>query len=295
MVNKIISFALLLIVTLSANLYGQEEQDFKWNFKRKKLLLTEQKGDFSFYWGYNRTSYAKSDIHLKGPDYNFILEDVEANDLPEPVSLVYLNPLELTIPQFNFRLAYHFNNHFSIAIGWDHMKYRTKHGSEAVISGRIDPSASDKYSGYYNHDKIIMNEYDLVKMEHSDGFNIININIERNDFLYTTNNQNFGISLISGAGAGIAVPWTNSVIFGTKNDDRPHFSGLGAHAFAALQGTFYKRFFLRFTMQGGFANMWDVATVPKGSHSAHAEQTIIYLQRSVVLGYNFKIFDLKKL
>ncbi len=292
--NNLLLFVLVLTINfVSFETYAQTKQAVDWNFKKSTIDIKEQKGNFYFYWGYNRSDYAKSDIYLTGPDYNFILSDVVANDLPEEFSTVYFNPVKLTIPQFNFRIGYHLSNKYTLAIGWDHMKYRTRNGSEAIITGRIDPSASSKYAGYYNYDKIIMNEDDLVKMEHSDGFNVININIERNDFLYTSKNQNLGFSFISGAGAGIAMPWTNSVIFGTKNDDRPHFSGLGAHAFAALQGTFYKRFFLRFTMQGGFANMWDVATVPKGSHSAHAEQTITYLQRSLVLGYNFRLFDNK--
>ena len=129
-----------------------------------------------------------------------------------------------------------------------------------------------------------MDEWNLVKMEHSDGFNVINVNIERNDYLYTTIDQNFALGVISGAGAGIAFPWTNSRIFGKRNDDRPKISGLGAHIYGAAQAT----------VQGGFENMWAIATVPKGDKSAHAEQTIFYYERSLVLGYNFRLYDKKQ-
>jgi hypothetical protein len=214
--------------------------------------------------------------------------------MPEEFSSVYFDPTKLTIPQFNFRVGYHLSDKYALAVGWDHMKYRTRSGQPAIITGRIDASASPLYAGYYNHDKIIMDEWNLVKMEHSDGFNVININLERTDFLYTTKDQNFALSAISGAGAGIAFPWTNSRIFGKRNDDRPKVSGLGAHIYGAAQATVYKRFFLRLTLQGGFQNMWAIATVPKGDNSAHAEQTIFYYERSLVLGYNFRLFDKKK-
>lgn len=289
-IKKFTTFSFLAI--LSLNITAQEETSKnKFNFHKSELDIRKQKGNFYFYWGYNRASYAESNIHLKGPDYDFILSDVKARDMPEEFSSVYFDINRLTIPQFNFRVGYHLSDKYALAAGWDHMKYQTRNGHPAIITGRIDPSASALYAGYYNHDKIIMEENNLVKMEHSDGFNVININLERTDYLFTTKNQNIGLSVISGAGLGLALPWTNSTIFGKRNDDRPHLSGMGAHVYGAAQATIYKRFFLRLTLQGGFENMWDIATVPKGDHSAHAEQTIFYYQRSLVLGYNFRLFD----
>ena len=292
MKTSIIGFTLLLLLlAMVQNVAGQEESKNRFNLKKSQLDLRKPKGNFYFYWGYNRASYAKSDIHLKGPDYDFILSDVKAKDMPEEFSSVYFDINQLTIPQFNFRAGYHISDKYALAVGWDHMKYQTRNGQPAIITGRIDASASPIYAGYYNHDKIIMDQSNLVKMEHSDGFNVINVNLERTDFLYTTKDQNFALGVISGAGAGIAFPWTNSFIFGKKNDDRPKISGMGAHLYGAAQATIYKRFFLRLTLQGGFENMWAIATVPKGDNSAHAEQTIFYYQRSLVLGYNFRLFD----
>ena len=39
-----------------------------------------KKGQFFFYWGYNRGFYSRSDINFKGADYNFTLYDVTAKD-----------------------------------------------------------------------------------------------------------------------------------------------------------------------------------------------------------------------
>ncbi|MBR9832318.1 hypothetical protein [Acidiluteibacter ferrifornacis] len=288
------SLVVIQLFSNTSNISAQEANKVDWNLRKSQLDIKNQKGNFYFYWGYNRATYAKSDIHLKGPDYDFILSDVTARDMPEEFSSVYFDPGQITIPQFNFRVGYHLSDKYALAVGWDHMKYRTRSGQPAIITGRIDASASPIYAGYYNHDKIIMDEWNLVKMEHSDGFNVINVNVERNDYLLTTNDQNLALSVISGAGAGIAFPWTNSRIFGVRNDDRPKISGLGAHIYGAAQATVYKRFFLRLTLQGGFQNMWAIATVPKGDKSAHAEQTIFYYERSLVLGYNFRLYDKKQ-
>lgn len=288
---RLLSTVLLVILVLAIKtpLLAQESESVQ-KLGIRDRDIEQQKGNFYFYWGYNRSSYAKSDITLVGPDYNFTLAESEAKDLPKEFSSVYFDIGQFTVPQFNIRLAYFINDKYSIAAGWDHMKYQTVEGSTAIISGRIDASASAKYQGNYNKESIRMNDDELVKMEHSDGFNVVNLNLERTDFLWYTQDQKMALSLISGAGLGIAVPWTNSFVFGERNDDRPHFSGMGAHAYLAVQTTFYKRFFLRYTTQGGFAKMWDIAITPKGDNSAHAEQTIWYLEHSLVLGYQFRLW-----
>ena len=262
----------------------------KSNESVSEIGLKSNKGKFYFFWGYNRSLHAKSDITLVGPDYNFTLKDVEAKDLPKDFSSVYFDPTKFTVPQFNFRVGYFINDKYSIAAGWDHMKYRSVNGSAATIDGYIGVTASPVYAGIYNNQKIIMDQNHLVKMEHSDGFNVVNLNLERLDFIYWTTNENLALELVSGAGLGIAMPWTNSFVFGERNDDRPHFSGMGAQIFVAPEVLFFKRIFFRYTAQFGFANMWDIAITPKSDKSdTHAEQTIFYFERSAVLGYRFKI------
>jgi hypothetical protein len=274
----------LLISLFGAELFSQKIQDRD---------LSERKGNFFVYWGYNRSNYGKSDIKLVGENYNFELSKVRAKDMPKELSSSYYQLSEFTVPQFNFRAGYYFNNKYAIALGWDHMKYQTVNGSFTHITGRIDKEVSERYAGVYYNDPITMNHDELIKMEHSDGFNVVNINIERNDLLYASKDQKLGLGLVSGLGLGLAFPWTNSFVFGKRNDDRPHFSGMGSHAYLAAEATLWKRMFLRYTAQVGFENMWDIAITPKGDNSAHAEQTIFYFERSVVLGVRFRVFGLK--
>jgi len=257
----------------------------------KDFSLTSNKHKFFFFWGYNRSSYAKSDISWKGPGYNFTLSDVEATDLPQrEFTSNYYNPLLFTIPQFNLRVGFFLNDKYAIAAGWDHMKYRTKAGSTASFNGNVESSVSEQYGSLQNGDQVIINN-DSLKMEHSDGLNVLNFNLERHDVVYSIYEGKVGLKLVSGIGFGVDMPWTNSITFGRNNDDRPHFSGVGAHAFIAPEFVFYRRFFVRTTLQAGFASMWDIAITPKSDQSdTHAEQTIWYLERSLVLGYRFYIF-----
>jgi len=41
------------------------------------------KGKFYIFWGGNRESYTKSDIHFEGANYNFTVHDVTAHDKPK--------------------------------------------------------------------------------------------------------------------------------------------------------------------------------------------------------------------
>jgi hypothetical protein len=47
---------------------------------------TNKKGSYYITWGYNRSTYADSDIRFVGPGYDFTLLDAKALDAPTPLS-----------------------------------------------------------------------------------------------------------------------------------------------------------------------------------------------------------------
>ena len=74
------------------------------------------KGKYYFYWGWNRGSYTNSDIHFKGTNYNFTLNNVVASDKQSKFNLnTYLNPIYATIPQFDARFGYNISEHYSVS------------------------------------------------------------------------------------------------------------------------------------------------------------------------------------
>ena len=129
--------------------------------QRTPASLNHHKGDLYFYWGWNRGHYTKSDMHLYGDSYDFTLYDVVAKDRQTPFSVdPYLNPVQLTIPQTNFRIGYFFNDHYNISIGFDHMKYVVQTNQSVKISGEIQDTGTI-YDGEYRDNTIIISP-DLV-------------------------------------------------------------------------------------------------------------------------------------
>ena len=101
---------------------------------------TNKKGSYYITWGYNRSTYANSDIRFVGPGYDFTLLKAQALDAPTPLSefKTYVDPGLLSIPQFNFHAGYFIKDNLSISIGWDHMKYVVTDGQTVKVNGFIN-------------------------------------------------------------------------------------------------------------------------------------------------------------
>jgi len=169
------------------------------------------------------------------------------------------------------------------------MKYQTTDGAEVTISGTIESSASYTYAGTYDNEPITMNHDNLVRMEHSDGLNLLQFNLERHDLLWANKKEKIAFESILGAGINFPMPRTNAKIFGTPNDDRPHFTGTGFSVFAGLKFFFFKHFFLQGQGQTGFLTLPGIVITPKGG-SERASQKIFYGQVLIVAGYCFRLY-----
>ncbi|MCF8367466.1 MAG: hypothetical protein K9G76_00390 [Bacteroidales bacterium] len=251
--------------------------------------LKKPKGQFFLFWGYNRSVYARSDIHFKSDSYDFTLYDVPAHDLPERFTVDgYLNPLKVTIPQFNARGGFFITNKYAVSAGWDHTKYQTQNDAMVKISGTIDKEASEEYAGTYDGEMIKANHDKFIRIEHSDGLNLIQANIERHDLLLSNPEQSMGLGTVLGTGIIFPMPWTNAKVFGVRNDDRPHFTGLGFSVFTAVKFHFLSRLYLQVAGHAGFVHMPGIVLTPRGG-TERASQNIKYLQGMVVLAYQFRL------
>ncbi len=242
---------------------------------------------FFFYWGYNRGVYASSDIKYKGPGYEFMVYDVTAHDMPEPFDpKVYFNLTKLTIPQFNIRAGYHWKNNIYFTFGWDHMKYQSTNGQTVIMNGHVDSTYSKKYAGLYDNREVQMTHRDFLKMEHSDGFNLIKVNIEKHYELLATKKKRLALTAVVATGPIFPFTWTNATLLGKHNDDRPRFSGLGISATAGAKVTFFDRVFFQFNLDAGYVNAWAITPRPKGAPD-RASQKIKYFQKMGVVGFTF--------
>ena len=250
---------------------------------------SKNKGKLYIYWGGNRESYSKSDIHFKGEDYDFTLYDVAAHDKPKGFHIDYINPTRITIPQTNFRLGYFITDKYNISIGLDHMKY-VMHNDRRVAYSGYYPNA-----GSYNEnpaDGHLTLDEDFLLFEHTDGLNYVNTEISRVDDITkyiskTINTDKFQINVTEGIGGGFLYPKTNTTLLGKERYDEFHVSGYGLSAKVGLNVTFFKYFFIQTELKGGYIEMNDIRTTKNKSDSA--EQSFWFLQRILVVGGIFRL------
>ena len=244
-----------------------------------KIRPIDRTGHLFFYWGWNWDAYSKSNITFEGNSYQFTLDHVAALDKPKAFSLGnYFNPSVATIPQYNFRIGYFFSPHYAITLGTDHMKYVMTNDQEVNISGHISNSGT-AYDGTYMNDEIIVEE-DFLQFEHTDGLNYVNTDLRRFDQLFDL--QTVKINLVTGIGAGILIPKTNTTLLSMDRYDEFHLSGFGISGMAGINVTFFKHFFLQSEFKTGYINMPDIRTT--ASESDKASQDFMFYQLNFVFG-----------
>ena len=246
------------------------------------------KGKFYIFWGGNRESYTKSDIHFKGADYDFTIYNIEAHDKPKGFHIDYFNPARMTIPQTNIRVGYFISDHYNISIGLDHMKY------VMYNDRRVDYSGYYPNAGSYNENpangQLTLDE-DFLLFEHTDGLNYINTEIARVDDISSIfkirNTDKFQINLTEGIGGGFLYPKTNTTLLGKERHDDFNVAGFGLAAKVGLNFTFFKYFFIQTELKGGYIEMNNIRTTKDSADSA--QQNFWFLQRILTIGGIFRI------
>ncbi|PKH68479.1 hypothetical protein CXF59_03895 [Flavobacterium sp. ALD4] len=280
--KNIFLFTAFITFFYSNTISAQEE------IKIQDKYTAHNKGKFFLSWGGNRESYTKSDVNFRGKDYNFTVENMVAHDKPKGWHVDYINPVRMTIPQTNFRMGYFINDHYSIALGVDHMKYVMTQNQTANVTGSIN--ASTPFDGVYNNTPTVMTE-NFLMYEHTDGLNYMNTEFSRHDDISSVfkirNTDKIQINLTEGVGLGLLYPKTNTTLLGKERHDDFHVSGYGTSLKAGLNVTFFKHFYIQGELKGGYINMQDIRTTK--STEDRASQDFFFFQRIIAFGGIFKI------
>lgn len=246
------------------------------------------KGKFFFSWGGNREVYSKSDVTFSGSNYNFTIQNMVAHDKPKGWHIDYINPGRMTIPQTNLRMGYFINDHYSVAIGVDHMKYVMTQNQIANVTGII--GAGLPFSGTYTNTPTVMSESFLM-FEHTDGLNYVNTEFSRHDdisqWFSISDTDKLQINLTEGIGVGMLYPRTNTTLLSKPRYDEFHVAGYGTSIKAGLNFTFFKHFYLQTEIKGGYINMPDIRTTQSTTDSA--SQEFFFFQKIIAFGGIFKI------
>lgn len=278
--KKFLLSSALLFVTVSV--FSQE------TIKSQDKYTSHNKGKFFVSWGGNRDSYSKSDITFKGTDYNFTIYDVTAHDKPKGWHVDYINPGRMTIPQTNFRMGYFVNDHYSVAIGVDHMKYVMNQDIIVRYTGNY-PNRYSYAEGFGDH--LVRLTESFLTFEHTDGLNYVNTEVSRHDDISKIFNikdtDKIQVNLTEGIGAGFLFPKTNAKVFNKERHDDFHVAGYGASVKAGLNVTFFKHFYIQTEVKGGYINMPDIQTTFSDTDSA--SQEFFFFQKIIAVGGLFRI------
>ena len=276
------SYSAFLIILFSNTILAQEKTTIQDRY------TAHNKGKFFVSWGGNRDNYSKSDITFQGKDYNFTLENVPARDKPKGWHVDYINPARMTIPQTNLRFGYFINDHYSVAIGVDHMKYVMTQNNAVNIDGYYPNPGS--YKELLPNNQVLLTE-EFLTYEHTDGLNYVNTEFSRHDDISAIfkigNTDKIQINVTEGVGFGLLYPKTNTTLLGKERHDDFHISGYGTSLKAGLNITFFKHFYIQGELKGGYINMQDIRTTQ--STEDKASQDFFFLQRIIAVGGIFKI------
>ena len=272
----------LTLVLFSLTIFAQEA------IKIQDKYTAHKKGKFFISWGGNRETYSKSDIQFKGTDYDFTIYDVSAHDKPKGWHIDYINPGRMTIPQTNLRVGYFVNDHYSVALGVDHMKYVMNQGITVNYTGNYPNRNS--YGEAVGNNQVLLTE-DFLTFEHTDGLNYVNTEVSRHDdiskLFKIIDTDKIQVNVTEGVGLGVLYPKTNAKVFNKQRHDDFHLSGYGASIKAGLNLTFFKHFYIQTEVKGGYINMPDIQTTFSASDSA--SQEFFFFQKIIAFGGIFRV------
>jgi hypothetical protein len=211
-------------------------------FAQKK----KAKGEFYFSWGYNKEWYTRCDLKVKqaelGNDY--ILENVQAHDRPGWDEGLF--NIALTIPQYNYRIGYLFNDkhNLGVEINFDHTKYIVAN-QQVRIKGTKDFKPIDS--------TITFNEQNGFEYFLNNGANFLLFNIVKRWNYYESKNHKFKLDALGKFGIGPVIPHVQNTFFGKDNDQGFQLGGWNTGIEYALRATFYKTIYLEFASKLDYA------------------------------------------
>jgi hypothetical protein len=241
--------------------------------KQKKIV---KNGSFYFSWGYNTEWYTHSDIHISQPalnsDYTFV--NIKAHDHRGWDNHLFQTPL--TIPQYNYRIGYFFNEKqtWGFEINFDHTKYVVTIGQSDHIKGKINGR---------DVDSTVITGNGVLYYQLNNGANFLEFNMVRKLALIDAFNSKFQFFCLLKAGVGPVIPHVQNTIFG--NDNIPHFQfgGWNVDTDVSFRATFFKHVFLEYANKVVFASYSHLRI-----YDGLANQSFGCYEMFLVLGGTFK-------
>lgn len=232
-------------------------------------------------WGYNTEAYTRSTIHFKMSNGdNFTLHKARAHNKPD-LDAVLKKPLEVSIPQYNYRMGFYLNTSHTKAIelNFDHAKYVVTDGQRVHVTGIINGVKVDGDS--------ILNPATFLHLEHTDGANWLHLNyVQQQSILKTRNKSRAVLNLIGKAGAGINIPRTDFTWKGDRLNNSFHIAGynISIEGGARLYPT--KKLFLELTGKTGYVKYVNALVNTNQSKGNRVKHSFGYVELIGLIGYD---------
>lgn len=261
MMKKIYLFLFVLTITLPA-------------FSQSKIV---KDGDFYLSWGYNHEWYTNSDIHVVQNDLN---NDVTFKAVHASDHAGWDNNLlhkDLTIPQYNYRIGYFFNEKQDVGfeINFDHTKYVLNYGQDLHMQGTINGRHVDTVA--------IANEKYLLWMLNN-GANFLQFNFLKKVRAFDLFQSRFTFDALLKAGVGPVIPHVENTVLGHDNIPHFQFGGWNVDLDMSLRATFFKHFFLEFQNKWVYARYFGLKI-----YDGVANQAFGCYEVALVAGGTFKL------
>ena len=220
-----------------------------------------------FQWGYNTEWFTKSNIHFKMSNGdNFTLHNVAAHDATD-FDAIYKKPLDISIPQYNYRFGFYLNSEKTKAleINFDHAKYIVTDFQKVKVTGNIN--------GIQINADSILNPATFLHFEHTDGANWLHFNyVQQQTLLTTAKLKRKLITWLWKIGAGINIPRTDFTWKGDKLNNNFHIAGYNISAESGYRWYLKNNFFIEATGKTGYVkyiNALANTTTTNGNRAKH--------------------------
>ena len=235
-----------------------------------------------FQWGYNKEWYTNSNIHFKlGNGDRFTLHHAKAHDKPD-IDAVLKKPVEISIPQYNYRIGFYLNRKKSRAleINFDHAKYVVTDNQRVRVTGTIGGQQVDT--------DITLTPHNFLHLEHTDGANWLHINYVQQHTLVKKHDQTSPfITVIWKAGAGINIPRTDFTWKGERFNNKFHVAGYNFGIEGGARLYVSKKLFLEFTGKTGFVKYVNALANTNSMKNSYVKHSFGYFELLGLIGYDF--------
>jgi len=248
------------------------------NFTQMQAQESKRPGTLYISWGYNTEWYTNNSIHIDQPSLNSKYEIVKIRGEDHRGWDKSLLKQDLTIPQYNFRIGYFFNQNqdLAIEINFDHTKFIVRQGQQAQIKGIFTGNQVDntvnftEINGFY---------YFL-----NNGANFLLFNIVKRYPIYATANNTFKLELLGKVGIGPVIPHVQNSLFGLANDPSFQFGGWNTGIETALKATIYRYVYLELSQKIDYSRYSNLKV-----YQGTARQNFACYELILSLGLNLKL------